>query len=65
MHFIKVLFSEVREPTDKFLYLYDLTWETKTTLLVSVGFSLSGLHEGVYNQIMEVKAMVEYHWIPV
>ena len=28
----KVSHSEVTESTDKFLCLYDLTWETKTTL---------------------------------
>ena len=39
----KVLFLEVRKPIEKFLCLYDLTWETKTTLQVSVGFSFSGL----------------------
>ena len=43
MQIFKVLFSEVREPTDKLLCLYDLTWETKTTLQVSAGFSFSGL----------------------
>ena len=43
MQIFKVFFSEVKEPTDKFLYLYDLTWETKTTLQVSVGFSFAGL----------------------
>ena len=43
MQIFKVLFSEVREPTDKFLRLYDLTWETKTTFQVSVGFSFLGL----------------------
>ena len=32
MQMFKVLFSEVREATDKFLCLYDLIWETKTTL---------------------------------
>ena len=43
MQIFKVLFSEVREPTDKFLCLCDLTWETKTTLQVSVGSPFSGL----------------------
>ena len=38
MQILKILFSEVRELTDKFLCLYDLTWETKTTLQVSIGF---------------------------
>ena len=28
MQIFKVLYSEVREPTDKLLCLYDLTWET-------------------------------------
>ena len=28
MQIFKVLHSEVREPTDKLLCLYDLTWET-------------------------------------
>ena len=41
MKIFKVLFPEVMEPTSKFLCLYDLTWETKTTLQVSVGFSYS------------------------
>ena len=27
----KLLFSEEKAPTDKFLCFYDLTWETKTT----------------------------------
>ena len=43
MQIFKVLFSKVREPTEKCLCLYDLTGETKTTLQVSVGFSFSGL----------------------
>ena len=43
MQIFKVLFSEVREHTIKFLCFYDLTWETKTTLQVSLGFSISGL----------------------
>ena len=43
MQIIKVLFSEVGEPTDKFLCLHGLTWETKTILQISVGFSFSGL----------------------
>ena len=30
----QVLFLEVRKPTEKFLCLHDLTWETKTTLQV-------------------------------
>ena len=30
----KVLFLEVRKPTETFLCFYDLTWETKTTLQV-------------------------------
>ena len=34
MQIFKVFFSKVREPTDKFLWLYDLTWETKPTLQV-------------------------------
>ena len=42
MQLSKVLFLQVREPTDTFLCLYDLTWETKTTLQVSVGFFFSG-----------------------
>ena len=44
----KVLFSEVREPTNIFLCLYDLTWDTKTTLQVSLGFSFSGLLTWTY-----------------
>ena len=32
MQIFKVIFWEVREPTDKFLRLYDWTWETKSTL---------------------------------
>ena len=43
MQIFKVLFSEVREHTIEFLCLYDLTWETKITFQVSVGFSISGL----------------------
>ena len=43
MQIFNVSFSEVREPTDKFLWLYDLTGETKTTLQVSAVFSVSGL----------------------
>ena len=43
MQIFKVLFSEVRDPTENFLYMYDLTWETKTTLQVSVELSLSGM----------------------
>ena len=43
MQIFKVLFSELREPTNKYLCLYDLTWKTKTTLQVSIGFSFSGL----------------------
>ena len=39
----KALFSEAKDPTDKFLFLYDLSWETKTNLQVSAGFSFSGL----------------------
>ena len=39
MQIFKVLFSEVREHTIKFLCLHDLTWETKTTLKVSVAIS--------------------------
>ena len=31
MQIFTVLFSEVNESTDKFLCLYDLTWENKTT----------------------------------
>ena len=43
MQIFEVLFSEVPEPIDKCLCFYDLTWETKTTLPVSVGFSFLGL----------------------
>ena len=43
MQIFTVLFSEVNESTDKFLCLYDLTWESKTTQQVFVGFSFSGL----------------------
>ena len=43
MQIFNVVFLEVREPTNEFLCLYDLTWETKTTLQVSVGFFFSGL----------------------
>ena len=43
MQIFKVLFSEVKDPTDKFLCLNGLTWETKTTLHVSVEFSFPGL----------------------
>ena len=43
MQIFKVLFSKRREPIDKLLRLYDLTWETKTTLQVSVEFSFSDL----------------------
>ena len=32
MQIFKVFFSELREPADKFLCLYDLTLETWTTL---------------------------------
>ena len=39
----KVLFSEVREPNDKFSSLYEWSWDTKTTLQVSVGFSFLDL----------------------
>ena len=38
MQIFKVLFSEVRDPTGKFLWLYDLTWEAKTTLQVPYDF---------------------------
>ena len=43
MQIFKVLFLGVREPMYKFLFLYDLTWETEITLQVSVGFFFSGL----------------------
>ena len=43
MQISNLVFSGVREPTDKFLCFYDLSCKTKTTLQVSVGFSLWGL----------------------
>ena len=41
MQIFKVLFSEVRKPTDKCLFLHGLTWKTQTTFQVSLGFSFS------------------------
>ena len=43
MQIFKVLFTGVRELTDKFLCLYDLTLENQPTLQVSVEFSFLGL----------------------
>ena len=43
MQIFKLLLLEVRDPSGKFLCLYNLTWETKTTLQDSVEFSFSGL----------------------
>ena len=43
MQIFKVVFSEFREPTNKYLCLHDLTWKTKTTLQVSIRFSFLGL----------------------
>ena len=34
LQIFKVLLSEVRQPTDQFLCLYDLTWETKTSIQI-------------------------------
>ena len=41
--FFKVLFSVVREPTEKCLCLYDLIFKTSTTLQVSIELSFSNL----------------------
>ena len=78
MQNFKILFSGVRKSKDKFLCLYDLTWDlclydltcklVKTSLQIAIGFFYSSLLTRRYivsDKIMEVKSLAEYNRIPV